>query len=284
MTRPSPDSKNEFPDSVQLYFNDIGSYQPLSQAEEAALIRRARGGDSEALQQLITANLRFVVRIARHYCNRGLSLAELISEGNVGLMLATRRFDEKRGHKFITYAVWWIRQAILRALAQAGQPTAVPANQRHDQREINKAADRLSQQLGREPSLEDVAEQLGFRPQRARAVQTGSQPALSLDAPIFSDQATTPLMALVDKNADLEAGAEAGELVEILRGGLADLPSREREILRAYFGLDGERPLTLDQIGLRLGVTRERVRQLKNRALSHLRERCGHKLAAFAVT
>ena len=274
--------ENEPLDMLALYMRDITPYQPLSRADEVRLIKRARAGCLESRQKLVTANLRFVVRIAHEYQNRGIGLDELIAEGNTGLVKAVERFDEKRGHKFITYAVWWIRQAILKALGDADSMVHTPVNQRQKRFKMKQVAERLAQQLGQTPSLDAVADRLGWAPAQAEDCATVANLVLSLDEVRFDDEEGESFAAaLIDETADVERTAVQADLEVALDRGLAKLSGRHAQVLREYFGLGGETPMTLGQIGVRLGLTRERVRQLRNQALSRLRDVSGRSLRGF---
>lgn len=269
-------------DPVQTYWRDIDNYQLLSHEEEVELARRARQGDTGARHKLVTANLRFVVRVARGYAGRGLSLMELISEGNVGLLAAVERFDERRGYKFITYAVWWIRQAILKALVQVGRARRSPMSRINDLRRIERDARALSQELGRIPTFDEVLHSANLNPARAQKALEEARDDVSIDAPFFEGEDRGWEGVLAD-----ESRAPDRELDHVLRGDairacLAELDERERVVICSYYGLDGYSPMTLEQIGEIVGVTRERVRQLRDGALAKMRCRHGAELADFS--
>ncbi|MCC7262778.1 MAG: RNA polymerase sigma factor RpoD/SigA [Candidatus Latescibacteria bacterium] len=266
------------PTSTEVYWREIQRYRPLSRAEEADLVQRARQGDDEASQKLVQANLRFVVSVAKHYANHGLSFIELVSEGNYGLMEAVKRFDETRGFKFITYAVWWIRQAILKALAEQGKIARPPMSQLNDLQKVEKQTSLLAQRLGRDPTLEEVAASAKISLDRARnALETG-QRDLSLDMPVYPGEEDS-LLSIFDAGIkSLEEDLERDHLNQALRTSMKVLDAREHQIIRAYFGLDGSAPMTLEKIGEGLSLTRERVRQLRDRALEKIRLHCGEKL------
>jgi RNA polymerase primary sigma factor len=225
-------------DTVESYWRDIQHYQPLNRQLEGELFRLAHQGDLVATHELVQANLRFVVRIAKEYNGRSLSFIELISEGNVGLLEAVKRFDETRGFKFITYAVWWIRQAILKALAEQGKIVRPPMSQVNDLQKVEKRTGLLAQKLGRVPTLEEIAASAEISLDRTRNALLVGQGEVSLDAPAFPDD-SEPLIASVADACD---------------------------------------DTTLEQIGLHIGLTRERVRQLKDRALKKIRRHCGDLL------
>lgn len=258
--------------STDLYLQDIRKYTPLQRKDEADVVARARKGDKDALDKLITANLRFVVRVAGEYKNRGLPMSDLIAEGNVGLIRATKTFEPERGHKFITYAVWWIRQSILTALQKQTRPIAFPANQIDDLDAVNRTANALSQELGRAPDLKEIAETADMTERRVRrAIQT-SNPSISMEGPVYEDGSVSfgdTLAADLPEPADQMEEAMKSRL---LKKGLESLPPREAEIITRYYGLESDQPESLEQVGKRFHISRERVRQLKDRALGRLRE------------
>ncbi|MEE3259144.1 MAG: RNA polymerase sigma factor RpoD/SigA [Candidatus Latescibacterota bacterium] len=251
------------------YLDDIAASTPLAPVEEAELAARIRTGDDSARNELIEANLRFVVSVAKEYQNRGLSLAELISAGNVGLITASERFDETRGYKFISYAVWWVRQAILQALME--QTTVrVPVNRLDMMSKIIRTYEAL-QRDGSAPSLEMVADTMGFSREKVEQAMVANQPIRSLDAPFQDGEERCLLDSLSNEVSNPEDEVLGFTLREDIECALAGLNEREAEVLRLYFGLVNAAPLTLDQIGVRFAVTRERVRQIKEIALSKLR-------------
>ena len=268
--------------ATDLYWRDIKDAEPLSREEEIALFKRAKAGDEEARQALVQANLRFVVRVAREYHESGLSLIELISEGNLGLLEAVDRFDETRGFKFITYAVWWIRQAILRALAEHGKIARPPLSRVSDRQKVEKKADVLAQELGRAPTVEEIADCVDFSADRIRNAFEMAQPDLPLDAPAFADGETTFAQTFVSPEPSSHERFVEGEMRAAVANCLKVLDARESHIVRAYFGLDDSVPKTLEEIGESMGVTRERVRQLRNRALEKMKDECGGQLIEFS--
>ena len=270
-------------EAVELYWKEIKDTQPLSRSQEFELFTRSKAGDEAARQQIITANLRFVVSVARDYKDYGLSLVELISEGNVGLLEAVKRFDETRGFKFITYAVWWIRQAILKALAEQGKIARPPMSQINDLQKIEKETSALSQILGRSPTHTEIAEHVDISAQRTRNAMVVSQQDISFNAPAYPDE-DTPLQAVFasPEEAGIEELFEENEMHMTISNCLLVLDERETMIVRAYFGLGDSEPKTLEEIGHDLGVTRERIRQLRNRALDKLRDSCGDLLGEFS--
>ena len=254
------------------YLDDISNSMPLAAAEEAELAVLIRAGDESARNKLVEANLRFVVSVAKEYQNRGLSLVELISSGNVGLITASERFDETKGYKFISYAVWWIRQSILQTLMEQST-VRMPVNRLEMLAKVFRTYETL-QQDGSVPSLEKVAKVLGFSEDKVEQTLVDHQPIRSLDAPFEEGEERCLLDYLSDEG---QPTPEEEVLVfarkEDLDQVLSRLNEREAEVLRLYFGLLNEPPLTLDQIGMRFNLTRERVRQIKEVALSKLRHR-----------
>jgi len=256
---------------LDVYWQEIKDNKPLKRQEEIEIFARIRQGDEVALEHLISANLRFVVSVAREYCPQdGPLLMDLIAEGNMGLIKAVQKFDETRGFKFITYAVWWIRQAILKALPRDFRAARLPMSHIHDLHTVEKGMAELSQGLGREPTLFEVADQMEMTPDRLRNAMAAGQQDMSFDAPLFDgeDTPTIEAFAAVD---DGETGVDQEELVGALEQSLRELDTREAQIINEYFGLEGADGKTLEEIGNELGVTRERVRQLRNRALKKMR-------------
>jgi len=265
--------------SIDVYWRDIQHFEPLSRAKEIELIRRARAGDEESFHAMINANLRFVVSVAKEYSGLGLSFSELISEGNYGLLEAVKRFDETRGFKFITYAVWWIRQAILKALADQGRAARPPMSQVNDLQKVEKRTNRLIQKLGRDPTLDELAEDSGISVDRIKnALELGKRD-VSFDAPLYDgDENETLHSIFATEPLEPEAQLERAALVQTMQACLDELDEREARIISAYFGLRDQEPMTLEQIGGMLGLTRERVRQVRDRALAKIRARWGMRL------
>jgi RNA polymerase primary sigma factor len=266
---------------LDLYWRDIKDTAPLTREQEIELFGRARAGDEDARQQLVTANLRFVVSVARDYREYGLSLIELVSEGNVGLMEAIRRFDENRGFKFITYAVWWIRQAILKALAENGKITRPPMSQITDFQKLEKQAGILAQQLGRAPTFDELAARVDISGERTLNAMQVAQSDISLDSRAYPDEDAPLISVFAAEQDSAHEECERDQMRTVLRDSLTVLEPREYQILRAYFGLEDTEPMTLEQIGEAMGVTRERVRQLRNRALTKVRAQRGDLLMEF---
>jgi RNA polymerase primary sigma factor len=271
--RPALRSRSgEGEDSLDHYFREISGYPLITREREADLARRIRASDPDALDMLVRANLRFVVSVAKKYQNHGVGLGDLINEGNLGLIRAAHKFDETKGIKFISYAVWWIRQAILQALADQGRMIRVPLNRAGALYRIGRRASTLRQTLGREATHAEIAEGMDIDAEEVGRMMTIAQDHVSLDAPLRPGEDNRLLDYLVD-----DAGQAPDErvlehaLTDAIRESLASLNAREATILRLYFGLGPEEPMTLEQIGAVLGVTRERVRQIKEKALSRLR-------------
>ncbi len=267
---------------TDLYWRDIRHSKPLSRKEEVRLFKLAKAGDEESRQTIITANLRFVVSVARDYKDYGMSLSELISEGNVGLLEATKRFDEDRGFKFITYAVWWIRQAILKALAEHGKIARPPMSQINDLQRLEKESNALAQRLGRDPTFGEIAASIDISALRTRNAMEVSQSDVSFDAPTYQDDDTTLHSVYAADDDGVDEAFEDGEMRGTVNDCLGVLDDREYQIVRCYYGLESMQPMTLEEIGNAMGVTRERVRQLRNRAIDKLRSNCGELLAEFS--
>jgi RNA polymerase primary sigma factor len=258
--------------SLDQYLREISKYPLIPQEEEVSLAQRIRAGDGEALDKLVRSNLRFVVSVAKKYQNQGVSLADLINEGNLGLIRAAHKFDETKGIKFISYAVWWIRQAILQALAEQSRIVRVPLNRAGTLHRIGKRSSALLQELGREPTPSEIAEGMDISMEEVQKTLSISQNHLSLDAPLTPGEDNKLLDYLPDtQNPGPDSETFEHALTESIEEVLSTLKEREAKILRLYFGLDGPEPMTLEEIGSLLGITRERVRQIKEKALSRLR-------------
>src|SRR5712664_2620026 len=251
--------------SLDQYLREISQYPLITREDEVSLAQRIRVGEAEALDKLVRSNLRFVVSVAKKYQNQGVSLSDLINEGNLGLIRAAHKFDETKGIKFISYAVWWIRQAILQALAEQSRIVRVPLNRAGTLHRIGKRSASLLQELGREPTVEEIAEGMDI------SEEEGAK-TLSLDAPLTPGEDNKLLDYLPDtQNPGPDDEIFEHALTESIESVLATLKEREARILRLYFGLEGQEPMTLEEIGSQLGITRERVRQLKEKALARLR-------------
>jgi RNA polymerase primary sigma factor len=258
--------------SLDQYLRDISVYPLITREEEVTLAQRIRLNDQEALDKLVRSNLRFVVSVAKKYQNQGVSLSDLINEGNLGLIRAAHKFDETKGIKFISYAVWWIRQSILQALAEQSRIVRVPLNRAGALHRIGKRASTLLQELGRQPTHLEIAEGLDITEEEVAKTMLISQVHLSLDAPMTPGEDNRLLDYLPDNtNRTPDEQTFEKALSEAIEESLSNLKERESKILRLYFGLDGEDPMTLEDIGTLLGITRERVRQIKEKALLKLR-------------
>ncbi len=268
ITAPGP-----HPDILDQYLFEVNRFPLLSAPDEIALARRIQAGDRRALDELVQRNLRFVISVAKKYRNRGLSLLDLIEEGNVGLMTAAQRFDPERGVKFISYAVWWVRQAILAALARQSRTVRLPLNRTGDLSRVVKATAALRQELGREPAEEEVANATGLSVRVVRSLHGVHTHELRLDAPISGAGDRALIEQFVQAEApDIEEEATRHLLRGDLDRALHTLSPRHERVLRLYFGFDDGRERTLEEIGLIFGVTRERIRQLRDRALKRLHE------------
>jgi len=258
--------------SLDKYFHDIGKVVLLTPEQEIELAIKIKQGDAQALEKLTKANLRFVVSVAKQYQNQGLSLGDLINEGNLGLIKAARRFDETRGFKFISYAVWWIRQSIMQALAEQSRIVRLPLNRVGALNRIGKAYSNLEQEFEREPSPEELAIELEMDVDDVSEAMTLSAKHLSMDAPFISNEENRLLDVL--ENADEPSPDTilmSESLKEEVERALAKLSAREAEVIKLYFGLDVDEPLTLEEIGEKFNLTRERVRQIKEKAIRRLR-------------
>jgi RNA polymerase primary sigma factor len=258
--------------ALALYLEDIKNHPLLTRAEEAELARRIREGDQLALEKLVRSNLRFVVSVAKKYQNLGMTLPDLIAEGNVGLVRAAQKFDETKGVKFISYAVWWIRQAILKALAENSKTFRLPINRATTLNKISKKEAELTQKLGREPKPEEVAAAMDMDVDEVRKLMNVSRKSLSLDAPLFEGEEKTLFSYLSDdETLDPEEQTFESARAKEIRETLDSLAPREAKIVKLYYGLDGNEPLTLREIGSIFNLSRERIRQIKERAIERLR-------------
>lgn len=264
--------------SLEKYLQEIGHERMISTDEEVALAQRIKQGDSSALEELTRANLRFVVSVAKQYQNQGLSLPDLINEGNLGLIKAAQRFDETRGFKFISYAVWWIRQSILQAIAEQSRLVRLPLNQVGSVNKVNRAANKFEQVYERRPSAEELASDVNLPEEKVeRAMKSHSQ-HVSVDAPFADDDGGSLLDVLPNGNIpDTDRPLIQESLREEVSRVLMHLSDRERAVIEAYFGL-GQPELTLEEIAEKYGLTRERVRQIKEKAIRRLRHKTKNEL------
>lgn len=258
--------------SLEKYLQEIGKVDLIDANLEVELAKRIKEGDQKALEQLTKANLRFVVSVAKQYQNQGLSLSDLINEGNLGLIKAAQRFDETRGFKFISYAVWWIRQSILQALAEQSRIVRLPLNKVGSLNKINRAFSELEQRYEREPSPDELAEELDLGAEEVRTTIGVAARHLSVDAPFQEGEANSLLDVLETKSpkTDNEVSYIASLCTEVERS-LATLTDRQRDVIRLYFGIGVEHSMSLEDIGARFELTRERVRQIKDKAINKLR-------------
>jgi RNA polymerase primary sigma factor len=272
-------------DILDQYLHEVSTFPLLKGTQEFDLARLIRAGDQDALQELVQRNLRFVISVAKKYQNRGMALIDLIGEGNVGLLTAARKFDPDQGVKFISYAVWWIRQAILSSLAKQGRTVRVPLNRTSDLSRIIKGSEILRQRLRREPMPEELAQLTGLTVDVVQALSALNSGDIRLDAPLDPDSDRSLIERFVAEEGTNPEDEYMNRFVnEEIERALATLPARDAKVLRLYFGLDGGREHTLEEIGSMLGVTRERVRQLRDRALKRLREgEVGLALSSFAA-
>jgi RNA polymerase primary sigma factor len=258
--------------SLDKYLHEIGKVELISAEEEVELARRIKNGDEKALDKLIRANLRFVVSVSKQYQNQGLSLPDLINEGNLGLIKAAQRFDETRGFKFISYAVWWIRQSILQALAEQARIVRLPLNKIGSINKINKTFSDLEQKYEREPSVQEIAEVLEMAPDDIKEALKSAGRHISMDAPITQDEETTLYDVLLSKDSPSpDKSLLTDSLRKEIERVLSTLTYREANIIRLYFGLNGKHAHTLEEIGEEFSLTRERVRQIKEKAIKRLK-------------
>lgn len=257
--------------SLDKYLQEIGRMDLISPEEEVFLARKIKDGDNEALKKLVKANLRFVVSVAKQYQNQGITLPDLINEGNLGLMKAAQRFDETRGFKFISYAVWWIRQAILQALAEQSRIVRLPVNKIGSINKINRAFARLEQTYEREPSSQEIAEMLEMIPEDVKDALKTNGRTVSMDAPISSDEENTMYDVLPSTDTPSPDRNLINEsLAYEIERALCSLSQREAKVIKLYFGLGMKHPYTLEEIGEELNLTRERVRQIKEKAIKRI--------------
>ena len=265
--------------SLDKYLQEIGKVELITAEEEVELAQRIKQGDRAALEKLTKANLRFVVSVSKQYQNQGLSLPDLINEGNLGLIKAAQRFDETRGFKFISYAVWWIRQSILQALAEQSRIVRLPLNKIGSINKINKAYAKLEQEFEREPNAEEIADILEVTENEVKESMKNAGRHVSMDAPLIQDEDNTMYDVLRSEEA---ITPETELLYESLRKeidrAISTLTPREADVVRLYFGLNGSHPMTLEEIGEKFDLTRERVRQIKEKAIRRLKHTSRSKI------
>jgi len=262
--------------SLERYLNEISKLDLISPEQEVELARQIRTGSTLALEQLTNANLRFVVSVAKQYQNQGLLLSDLINEGNLGLIKAAKKFDETKGFKFISYAVWWIRQSIMQALVEQSRLVRLPVNKVGSSHKLYKLAVKFEQKYQREPSALELAELTDMNEKQVKEIRKNDKRHLYIDAPISSEDTATMLDLMSNKDevkpdADLIKDSLTDEIMHIL----SILNEKEKQIIELYFGLKGNSPISLEDIGLRMELTRERVRQIKDRAIRRMRKMSG---------
>ncbi len=265
--------------SLDKYLQEIGREELITAEEEVVLAKRIRDGDEIALAKLVKANLRFVVSVSKQYQNQGLSLPDLINEGNLGLIKAAKRFDETRGFKFISYAVWWIRQSILQALAEQSRIVRLPLNQVGSLNKINKAYSRLEQEYEREPTAEELSRVLELPEDKVADTMRVSGRHVSMDAPLLNGEDNSLLDVIVNHDSPRADRLLMNEsLQKEIERSLSTLTERERDVIKLFFGISCQHGLTLEEIGAKFDLTRERVRQIKEKAIRRLRHSSRSKL------
>lgn len=268
--------------SLQHYLQTIGKHDLLTKEEEFALARRIRAGDKEALDKLVNANLRFVVSVAKKFLNQGLSYMDLIAEGNIGLITAAKRFDERRDFRFISYAVWWIRQAIQKAIAEQTNTVRLPINRSQQAQKMKRIAQRLEQKYQRQIQEEEIAEELSLSNRKMGQIRAASRPLVSLDQSVYDDDVTLAETIVNPDDIDPEQDFVMDELEREMTAALSLLNDRERDIVMRYYGLGKEESASLEAIGQDIHLSRERVRQIRNQALTKIRQAVnGEKLVDY---
>lgn len=262
--------------SIEKYLQEIGKIHVLSPDEEATLAKKIKSGDSEARERLVLSNLRFVVSVAKQYQNHGLTLGDLINEGNMGLIKAAECFDETKGFKFISYAVWWIRQSILQAIAENARLIRLPLNKISTINKVNRYFTELEQEYQREPTVEEIAEKMDITPTEVKENMKIANRPVSMDAPLTSDEESINLYDVYISSDEEAQGPEAvlnrDSLKKDIERSFQILSAREATILSMYYGLGGYSSMSLEEIGTKLGLTSERVRQVKTKAIKKLKE------------
>lgn len=265
--------------SLEKYFQEINKIDLITADEEVELAQRIKQGDQEALEKLVNANLRFVVSAAKQYQNRGLSLTDLINEGNLGLVKAAKRFDETRGFKFISYAVWWIRQSILQALSKNGKSIRLPQNKIATNTKIYKVYSSLEQKLERPPNSSEIASELDMSVRKVESSIKNSGRSLSLDAPFKEEESSNLYNVLSSKDANKPDEKMMEESLQTdLKDALNSIPDRQRDVIRLFYGIGKEPPMSLSEIGDLFDITRERVRQVREKGLRALRNKSRNKV------
>ena len=271
-SEPEPEVREISTDSLQLFLKDVGKVDLLTAAQEVELAKRIERGDHRAKQDMVEANLRLVVSIAKKYRNQGLPFLDLIQEGTIGLVRAAEKFDHRKGFKFSTYATWWIRQAVARALADKARTIRMPVHIVEKLNKIARTERKLRAELGREPFAWEIGDELELDPAEVESIRRSSQPPVSLEKPVGDDEESEFGHFLTDENEALPDEVAEEELRKAaLRRVLGSLSPRERRVLELRYGLDGEHPRTLDEVGRTFNVTRERIRQIENQSLKKLR-------------
>jgi RNA polymerase primary sigma factor len=265
--------------SLDKYLQEIGKVDLITAEQEVELARRIKQGDKKALEELTKANLRFVVSVSKQYQNQGLSLPDLINEGNLGLIKAAQRFDETRGFKFISYAVWWIRQSILQALAEQSRIVRLPLNKIGSINKINKASAMLEQELEREPDYKEIAGVVEMSENEVKESKRNAGRHVSMDAPLIQDEDNNMYDVLKsEESVTPETGLIYESLRKEINRAISTLTQREADVIRLYFGLNGGHPMTLEEIGEKFDLTRERVRQIKEKAIRRLKQTSRSKI------
>jgi RNA polymerase primary sigma factor len=270
---------NRESESLEKYLAEISKEEMVSLEEEVELAQRIKKGDKKALERLTRGNLRFVVSVAKQYQNQGLSLADLINEGNLGLLKAAERFDETRGFKFISYAVWWIRQSILQAISEQSRIVRLPQNQVGSMSKINRVLNKFEQENERRPSIEELSEHTDLPEEKIDEALSANTRHISVDAPFADNEDNSLLDVLVNEDApSVDSTLEEESLKTEIRQALKILNDRERKVIEAFFGINNGHEMTLEEIGVKYGLTRERVRQIKEKAIKRLRECTKNKM------
>ncbi|MBR6332910.1 MAG: RNA polymerase sigma factor RpoD/SigA [Bacteroidales bacterium] len=274
---------NRQTESLERFLADVSKEPMITPEEEVELARRIKAGDEAALDKMTRANLRFVVSVAKQYQNQGLSIQDLINEGNIGLIKAAQRFDETRGFKFISYAVWWIRQAIMQAIANQSRIVRLPLNQVGNINRIKKVTARLEQEYGRIPTNDEIAEAMSLSVDAVNELKRVSSHVQSLDSPISPDDDTTFVETFVHQQnqEDTDTIMMKESLSMEVRGLLETIPEKEQQVLKLCYGIDANYEHTMEEIGIVLGLSRERVRQLRDNGLKHLKQNSSNNLRSY---